>query len=146
MHKVLNKFLIAGCLFSFLLCPCFAIGEKDTIPVAREIVNSNGQTMELIQNEVNVKDLDIDPLDTKDVKNSVVPDAKKESKKVAMLFIKTMLGVMFSAIVLYIILLFVNKFYKSAFIENSTDEYENLDLATPQTKQDALKSFLNRVK
>ncbi len=145
MPQVLNRFLIVVCFLSFLSNPIFALGRNDTIPVTREISNTNGQ-MELIQNEVNVKDIDIDPLDTKKLKNAVVPDAKKESKKVAMLFLKTMLAVVISAVLLYLILLFVRKFYKSAFVDNLSDEYENLDLATPQTKQDALRSFLNRIK
>lgn len=102
--------------------------------------------MDLIRNDVNVKDIDIDPINTEKVKKNVVPDAKKESKKVIGLFLKTMAAVAFCAVILYVILLFVKKFYGSAFVPHECDEFEALDLSTPSNKTDALKSFLNRTK
>jgi len=140
----LNKFLFIILFAAFSFLPAFS--EPETIQVTREIVNEKGQQMELIQNEVNVKDLDIDPINTKKVKQAVVPDTKKEGKKIIMLFLKTMMAVAFCTVIIYIILLFVKKFYSSAFVNQEVDEYENLDLATPNTKQEALKSFLNRIK
>lgn len=141
---LLNKILFIILFSAFTFAP--VIAEPETIQVTREIVNEKGEQMELIQNEVNVKDLDIDPINTKKVKQSVVPDTKKESKKIMMLFLKTMAAVAFCTVIIYIILLFVKKFYSSAFVNQEVDEYENLDLATPNTKEEALKNFLNRVK
>ena len=91
-------------------------------------------------------DLDIEPLNANEVKKNVVPDAKQEGKKVIGLFLKTMMAVAFCAIILYVILVFVKKFYGSAFALDVQDEYEELNLSSPETKEEALKSFLNRTK
>ena len=108
--------------------------------------NQNQNKMELIQHDVKVNDLDIEPLNGNEVKKNVVPDAKQEGKKVIGLFLKTMMAVAFCAIILYVILVFVKKFYGSAFVNQEYDDFEAIDLSAPQTKQDALKSFLNRTK
>ena len=113
-----------------------------TIPVTRELSDKNGQ-MELVQNEIKVEDLDIEPINTDKLKNSIIPDPKKEGEKIIALFLKTMLGVVLCTVFLYLVLLFIKKFYTSAFI-GEEESFENLDLSTPQNKQDALKSFLNR--
>ncbi len=139
MLKALNK-LVLFFVLVVSLSPC-ALSET-TIPVTREISDRNGQ-MELIQNEVKVEDLDIDPINTDKLKNTIVPDPKKEGEKIIALFLKTMLGVVICTGLLYLVLLFVKKFYTSGFV-NDEETFENLDLSTPQNKQDALKSFLNR--
>ncbi|MBR2068479.1 MAG: hypothetical protein IJ877_01830 [Candidatus Gastranaerophilales bacterium] len=144
MLKLLHSSIAVILLGCFLSAPSIAIKAKDTIPIARDI-SKNGE-IELIQNEINVQDLDIEPIDTKKVKQSVIPDPAKEGKKVIGLFLKTMAGVGFCAIILYLILLFVKKFYSSAFISQDFEELENLDLSTPNNKNDALKSFLNRTR
>ena len=141
MRLALSKLL----LLCFLLCQGIVIAQVDTIPVTREVTNQKGQ-MELIQNEVSVKDIDIEPIDTQRVAKDVVPDTKKETRKIMKLFLKAMAVIALSAFLLYVILVFVKKFYRSAFVSQQIEDYENLDLATPQNKQDALKSFLNRVK
>ncbi len=137
MLKQINKiFVLIYVLLSFLFCPV----------VMADLANTNqteNNKMELIQNDVRVNDLDIEPINVQDVKKDVIPDPHKESKKVMALFLKTMLGVAICAVLLYIVLLFVKKFYSSAFVSEE-DEYENLDLSTPDNKQEALKSFLNR--
>lgn len=108
--------------------------------------NQAQNKMDLIQHDVKVNDLDIEPLNANEVKKNVVPDAKQEGKKVIGLFLKTMMAVAFCAIILYVILVFVKKFYGSAFVNQEYDDFEAIDLSAPQTKQDALKSFLNRTK
>ena len=108
--------------------------------------NQNQNKMELIQHDVKVNELYIEPLNANEVKKNVVPDAKQEGKKVIGLFLKTMMAVAFCAIILYVILVFVKKFYGSAFVNQEYDDFEAIDLSAPQTKQDALKSFLNRTK
>ena len=62
------------------------------------------------------------------------------------LFLKTMLIVAFSSGVIYLVLVFIKKFYGSAFVENVGQEYDAFDLAAPTTKEDALKSFLNKTR
>ena len=145
MQKLIHSIfagLILGC---FLLTPSIVLAQTDTIPVARDISSKNGE-VELIQNEVSVQDLDIEPINTKKVKDTVIPDPSKEGKKVIGLFLKTMVAVGFCAVILYFILLFVKKFYSSAFVNTESEELENLYLSTPNNKQDALKSFLNRTR
>ena len=134
-------------LSSILLCnlvfvPAVLAQNEQDLPINNQI---NAQ-MNLVENGISVKDLDIDPINTEKVKKSVVPDAKKEGKKVVGLFLKTMMAVAFCSVILYLILLFVKKFYGSAFVSNDFDEFEALDLSTPTNKTDALKSFLNRTK
>lgn len=123
--------------------PCFYMDAK-----AENIINSqNNNQMELIQNNVQINDLDIEPINVNEVKKTVVPDTKEEGKKVINLFLRAMAGVVICAVILYFVLLFVKKYYGSAFVNTDYDEdFESLDLATPNNKQDALKSFLNRTR
>ena len=70
-----------------------------------------------------------------------------QGKKVFAYFLRAMLGVAFCSIVLYLILIFIKKYYGSAFVNPEEEEYfEAFDLSTPNNKQDALKAFLNRTK
>ena len=103
--------------------------------------------MNFVQQDVKVNDLDIEPINTQAVKKDVIPDTQKEGKKVAAYFLRAMLGVLFCSIILYLILVFVKKYYSSAFVNPEEEEYfEAFDLTTPNNKQDALKTFLNRTK
>ena len=140
MLKRLHKIFLFVCL----IC-CLALNP---IVVAQNPTNNiqTGQEVNFANSDINVKDLDIEPLNTQKVKQSVVPDTNKEGKKVIGLFLKVMAGVAFSAIILYVILVFVKRFYGSAFIEGDADSYESFNLATPNSKQEALNSFLNRTK
>lgn len=122
----------------FAFCP-YSIAQSDI-----EDIKTNGQ-YNLVQNDVKVNDLDVEPINTKEVKN-VVPDSKKEGRKVINLFLRVMGAVLLSAVILYFILLFVKKYYGSAFAVEETDEFESLNLTPPENKEDALKSFLNRTK
>ena len=141
MLKQLHKLIAFSILSGFLFVSPMVLAEA---PLS--VDNAVPSQMDLVTNDISVKDLDIDPINTEQVKKSVVPDTKKEGKKVIGLFLKTMVAVAFSAVILYIILLFVKKYYGSAFVSNEYEEYEALDLATPNNKTDALKSFLNRTK
>lgn len=134
-----NKLLVL-LMMIFLACPVFALNETST-----PAQDTNSQ-MELVQNEVKVEDTDVKPIDTEAVKKSVVPNSHNESKKVFGLFLKTMLAVAICAILLYFILVFVKKFYSSSFMPTEDESIENLDLATPNNRQDAIRSFLNRTK
>lgn len=138
-----------ACIFSILAFFSFnslVIAQND-IPVAREDGQIEYPNETGIDEQMQVKDLDIDPINTDSVRKTVVPNPKSEGKKVIGLFLKTMLIVAFSAVILYLVLYFVRKFYGSAFVESNIEsDVESLDLSTPNTKQDALKSFLNRTK
>ncbi len=137
LHKIFLTIILFNCLFFVpFAAQCEPLGDNA----------NNSSQMDLVVNEVSVKDLDIDPINTEKVKKSVVPDTKKEGKKVIGLFLKTMIAVLFSAVIVYLILLFVKKFYGTAFYKNEYEEFEGLDLSTPTNKTDALKSFLNRTK
>ena len=143
MLKQVNKIFVLSILICNLAFVPFVMAQDDEFLVLNDTSNSQ---MELIENDISVKDLDIDPINTENVKKSVVPDSKKEGKKVIRLFLKTMMAVAFCSAILYVILLFVKKFYGSAFVSNADDDFEELDLSTPLNKTDALKSFLNRTK
>ncbi len=141
MQKLRYKVILVGLIICFAFIHPMPYCEA-VIPVVQE-TNQN----ELIENSPNVADLDIDPINTDKVKKDVVPNTQNEIKKVIGLFIKTMISVAFCAILLYVILLFVKKYYGSAFTQNSDDDkYDNLELTTPDDKISALKSFLNRTK
>ena len=136
MLKQLRKTFVLIYVVFALMCP-LALADTTTLP------NTAPNNTGVIQNDVRVNDLDIEPINVQNVKEDVIPDTHKESKKVMALFLKTMMGVAISAVLLYIVLLFIKKFYRSALVDEE-DEYESLDLSTPNNKQDALKSFLNR--
>ena len=109
--------------------------------------NITAEQMNFVSQDVKVDDLDIEPINTQALKGEVVPDTKNEGKKVFAYFLRAMLGVAFCSIILYLILMFVKKFYGSAFVNPDDEEYfEAFDLTTPNNKQDALKAFLNRTK
>ena len=132
------KFIIACLIFVSISTPVLA---QNDVSYSKDETN-----MELIENDIKVNDSDIAPIDTENVKKTVVTDSHKESKKVIGLFLKTMVAVAFCSILLYFILVFVKKYYSGSFISQEAEELENLDLATPSTKQDAIRSFLNRTK
>lgn len=143
MLKKLHKFLFITSLLSFLALAPYASAKNDVI--AFESITP--EQMKLIQQDVKVNDLDIEPINTQEVKKNVVPDTKSEGKKVFAYFLRAMLGVVFCSIIVYLVLVFVKKYYGSAFVNPEEEEYfEAFDLSTPKTKQDALKSFLNRTK
>jgi len=110
--------------------------------------DKNGQKegIELIQNDVQVEDSEIEPINTESVKKSVVPDTSKEGKKIIGLFLKSMVALAFCILTIYLILLFIKRYYYSSSVLSESEEFESLDLSTPNNKNDALKSFLNRTK
>lgn len=143
MLKRLHKNFFVISLFCLLALTPYVSAKGEYI--ALESVTP--EQMNLIQQDIRVNDLDIEPINTQEVKKTVVPDTKKEGQKVFAYFLRAMLGVVLCAIILYFVLIFVKKFYGSAFVNPEEEEYfEAFDLSTPKTKQDALKSFLNRTK
>lgn len=144
LKQVLKTFfvILSVCFLSFGT----VLAEPEDIPVIPEALIED-EKMELVQNDIKIDDLEIEPIDTKKVKDNIIPDTKKEGKKVIGLFLKTMVAVALSAIILYFILIFVRKFYSNSFTsKESMEEIETLDLATPNTKQEAFRIFLNKSK
>ena len=141
MLKQVHKFLLLSSLIVFLSFNSAVFAQNDNI-FKQNIVNE--QTLAL--NNAKTSDFETSPIDTQNLKKNVVPDSKKESKKVINLFLRVMMAVLLSAGILYVILLFIKKYYGSAFAVQEYDEYESLNLSTPNDKEEALKSFLNRTK
>ena len=83
MLKQLHKIIIFNCL----ICCLFLNPITIATPLAID-ATTNKQQMEFIQSDINVKDIDIEPLNTQKVKQSVIPDTKKEGKKIIGLFLK----------------------------------------------------------
>ncbi|MBR1618146.1 hypothetical protein IJ670_08355 [bacterium] len=141
-NKVFLLLIMMCAILSFSIPE--AVAEDNTIPVTQEV--SVGNDLDYVQNDTSFDDPEIEPINTQKVKETVVPNPQSEGLKVIILFFKTMLGVVFSACVIYFGIVFVNKFWASAFINQEFEELESLDLATPQNKHEALRSFLNRTK
>ncbi len=139
--KPLHKFILVLFLFYFLGCTSCVLAVEET-----SVVNKTQNQMELVQKDVKVNDLDIEPINTSAIKNDVVPDTKKEAKKVLMLFIKAMFIVTLCAGLTYLGFLYAKKYHSEMLNTNEPKDFDMLDLATPQDKQDALKSFLKRSK
>lgn len=137
MLKHLHKILLIGCLIcSISLSNAYAQEDK---PI--EVVNQVTQTT----TTVNVKDIDIEPLNTKEIKKDVVPDVKKETKKVASYFFLAVVLLAFLVLSIYLAI-FLRTRYLKAFA-NELDEFsDKLELGVPSNKEEALKSFLNRTK
>ena len=136
MLKQLNRLVLTIVAVCFLTFPSVATAQNDY-----------NQSVGVIHSDIKVNDLDLEPINTQEVKKTVVPDTQKEGKKVFALFLRTMSGVLFSIIVLYLVLVFIKKYHGSAFVNPDDEEYfEAFDLSTPDNRQDALKSFLNRTK
>ena len=143
MLKRLHKIAFIICTICFLGLSSWAHTDVNTAALK----NITAEQMNFVSQDVKVDDLDIEPINTQALKKEVVPDTQKEGKKVFSYFLRAMLGVAFCSIILYLILMFVKKFYGSAFVNPDDEEYfEAFDLTTPNNKQDALKAFLNRTK
>ena len=143
MLKQLHKIFLYAILICSLSFPSvvYAVNEPYS-------ADKNGQKegIELIQNDVQVEDSEIEPINTESVKKSVVPDTSKEGKKIIGLFLKSMVALAFCILTIYLILLFIKRYYYSSSVLSESEEFESLDLSTPNNKNDALKSFLNRTK
>ncbi len=140
MPKKISKIFLI-----FILCLNFILISQPKVFGRKPTNTSLQEQMELIQNDIKVDDLDIEPINTEDLKKKVVPDTRKEGQKVLILFFKTMFMVVMAGAIIYVVLLFIRKYRSSAFAENEyIDEYAPLNLATPTNKQEAFVSFLNR--
>lgn len=143
MLKQLHKIILTLCLTAFMAFLPNVEAKNDLI--ALESITP--EQMKLIQQDVKVNDLDIEPINTQEVKKNVVVNTQTEAKKVLAYIIRGALALVFCIIIIYLILIFVRKYYRSAFVNPDEEDYfEAFDLSTPENKQDALKAFLNRSK
>ena len=139
LHRMI---LVIVCLFA-LTFNTNAYANNDL----NALSNATVEQMQLVHQDVKVNDLDIEPINTLAVKKGVVPDTKDESKKVMSYFLKAMLGVVLCAVFLYLLLLLIKRCYGTSFTDTEEEEYfESCDLTTPTSKQEALKTFLNRTR
>ena len=146
MQKLNLNFKKAFLVLFIFASMFFGFGHKTFASDNLLLALNDSDSLEVIQSDVRVNDLDINPINTQKVKKNVVPDTKKEGKRVLDYFLRVMGAVLACAAILYLILVFVKKFYGSAFALDVQDEYEELNLSSPETKEEALKSFLNRTK
>lgn len=77
---------------------------------------------------------------------NAVPKLHSEFFDVIFRFIKTMIWVAISAVVLFILAIFVRKFYGAQLNAKYFEESENVDLRTPKNDTTALRGFLNQTK
>ena len=75
MQKLLHKLIVVICIICFSVISPVAYSAPG-IPVVQESADIN-----LTEDSINVKDIDIDPINTEKVKKNVVPDTKNEFKK-----------------------------------------------------------------
>ena len=138
MQKKIHRYFLI-----ILLCFCLSFLSQPMVFAKKDIPTLQEQ-MDLIQNDIRVDDLDIEPINTQDLKNNIVPDSRREGQKVLFLFLKTMFAVALASCIIYIVMLFIGKYRSSAFVETEYDEYAVLNLATPSNKQEAFMSFMSR--
>ena len=146
MLKQLHKLFLIAIIGCFLYTPQVVFAESGVPSEVQGVSQNNGSLA--IQHDILTEDAHTGPLDTGTIKESVVPDPSKEGKKVVGLFLKTMIAVIFCSAILFVVLFFLKKNYAELFIKpkEESEELDNLDLSTPNSRNDALKSFLNRTK
>ncbi len=143
MLKHLHRIILTLCFTGLITLNPNVQAKNDLI--ALESITP--EQMKLIQKDVKVNDLDIEPINTQVIKKEVVPDTRSEAKKVFAYLLRAACGVILSTILVFFILIFVKKYYSSAFVNPDEEDYfEAFDLSTPDNRQDALKAFLNRSK
>lgn len=100
------------------------------------------------QKQIVIDDIKSSPNDNVALTKKVVPDTKSELTKMVKMFLKVMLAVAISTVIIFVVLLFVRRFYSPIVtLEdlNQDSEAKNT-LDTPQNKNDALKTFLDKTK
>ena len=100
------------------------------------------------QKTIVIDDIKTTPNDNKILTKKVVPDTKSELTKMIKMFLKVMMAVALSSVVIFVLLLFVRRFYaKGVTLEDlSSNDERRISLETPQNQSEALKTFLNKTK
>lgn len=100
------------------------------------------------QKQIVIDDIKSSPNDNIALTKKVVPDTKSELTKMIKMFLKVMLAVAISTVIIFVVLLFVRRFYSPVVTleDLKTDDEKKNTLDTPQNKNEALKTFLNKTK
>ena len=100
------------------------------------------------QKQIVIDDIKSSPNDNVALTKKVVPDTKSELTKMVKMFLKVMLAVAISTVIIFVVLLFVRHFYSPIVtLEDLNQDSETKNtLDTPQNKNDALKTFLDKTK
>ena len=100
------------------------------------------------QRPIVIDDVQSSPNDNVALTKRVVPDTKSELTKMVKMFLKVMLAVAISSVVIFVVLLFVRRFYSpmDTMEDLNKEDTKNISLDTPQNKNEALKTFLDKTK
>ena len=100
------------------------------------------------QKQIVIDDIKSSPNDNIALTKKVVPDTKSELTKMIKMFLKVMLAVAISTVIIFVVLLFVRRFYSPVVTleDLKTDDEKKNTLDTPQNKNEALKTFLDKTK
>ena len=100
------------------------------------------------QRQIVIDDVQSSPNDNTALTKKVVPDTRLELTKMVKMFLKVMLAVAISSVVIFVVLLFVRRFYAPMVTleDLNADDDKKITLDTPQNKNEALKTFLDKTK
>ena len=100
------------------------------------------------QKQIVIDDVQSSPNDNTALTKKVVPDTKSELTKMVKMFLKVMLAVAISSVVIFVVLLFVRRFYSPVVTmgDLNKEDDKKISLDTPQNKNEALKTFLDKTK
>lgn len=93
---------------------------------------------------IKIEDKDFDPVSNDSLAKEIVPNTGSELFKIITLFAKVMIGVILSAFVIYILLLFTKKFFHPPLPSRGEEDFDIRDLNSPKSADEALKAFLDR--
>ena len=98
------------------------------------------------QRQIVIDDVQSSPNDNVALTRKVVPDTRSELTKMVKMFLKVMLAVAISSVVIFVVLLFVRRFYAPMVTleDLNADDDKKITLDTPQNKNEALKTFLDK--
>ena len=164
MQKLLHKIFVTLIFtVSFAIMPQVALSQVETQEATEIVTQAEQVNAEDAQNNIDelnqemglgeqkaiiIEDIEASANDNDVLTKNVVPDTFVELKKMVKMFLKVMLGVLVSTIIIFFLLLFVKRFYAPQVTLNSLnqDDTNNDGLDTPTNKNDALKTFLDKTK
>lgn len=165
LRKILFLAIIAISLNTLVLAQDI---QEGLVPINQDVTNETVETVPLTEQEkkqieidrlneemglgeqktIVIDDIKTTPNDNKILTKKVVPDTKSELTKMIKMFLKVMMAVALSSVVIFVLLLFVRRFYaKGVTLEDlSPNDERRISLETPQNQSEALKTFLNKTK
>lgn len=165
LRKILFLAIIAISLNTLVLAQDI---QEGLVPINQDVTNETVETVPLTEQEkkqieidrlneemglgeqktIVIDDIKTTPNDNKILTKKVVPDTKSELTKMIKMFLKVMMAVALSSVVIFVLLLFVRRFYaKGVTLEDlSSNDERKISLETPQNQSEALKTFLNKTK